>query len=237
MDKKLSEIHLESISLFKGIPVAILEKLASGGVIKYRPLRSSIYQAADPTEHVFILSEGLVKTGNFFIDGKEVLKRIVMPGEVFGELGLTGEVVRSEFAIPFKGACTYYAIRVADLKLAMTESSELMYRILTGLGARVGSAEKRFEAYVFQDSRSRVIDFILSYARKVGAPSASGIIFSHYMTHQDIANLTGASRQFVTAVLNDLRRSGYIGFNRITITVKNAAGLEAELSSGMADHV
>jgi CRP-like cAMP-binding protein len=237
MDKKLALIHLESISLFKDIPVSILEKLAAGGAIKYRPSRSSVYQAGDPAEHVFILSEGLVKVGNFYIDGKEVLKSIVMPGELFGELGLTGENLRSEFAIPFRGACTYYAIRVTDLKQAMTENSELMFRIMTGLGARVGSAEKRFESYVFQDSRSRVIDFILSYAKKVGAPSASGVIFSHFMTHQDIANLTGASRQFVTAVLNDLRRSGYIGFNRITITVKNAAGLEAELSSGMADHV
>lgn len=237
MDKKLSVVHLESISLFKDIPVAILEKLAAGGVIKYRPTRSSVYQAGDPADHVFILSDGFVKVGNFYIDGKEVLKSIVMPGEVFGELGLTGEDLRSEFAIPFRGSCTYYAIRVADLKQAMTESSELMFRVLTGLGIRVGSAEKRFEAYVFQDSRSRVIDFILSYAKKVGKPTDAGVIFSHFMTHQDIANLTGASRQFVTAVLNDLRRSGYIGFNRITITVKNAKGLEGELSSGMAEHV
>lgn len=39
-------------------------------------------------------------------------------------------------------------------------------------------------------------------------------LVKHNMTHQDIADLTGTSRQMVTAVLNQLKRSNVLYFNR-----------------------
>jgi len=41
------------------------------------------------------------------------------------------------------------------------------------------------------------------------------------LTQQDIANLVGASRQTVTAVLNELKKSNLIYFNRNTILIRD----------------
>jgi CRP-like cAMP-binding protein len=41
------------------------------------------------------------------------------------------------------------------------------------------------------------------------------------LTHQDIANLTGTSRQTVTTVLNDLRDRNIINFDRRKILIRD----------------
>ena len=46
-------------------------------------------------------------------------------------------------------------------------------------------------------------------------------MIKHSLTQQDIANLVGASRQTVAAILNELRKSNLIHFNRNTILIRD----------------
>jgi CRP-like cAMP-binding protein len=50
-------------------------------------------------------------------------------------------------------------------------------------------------------------------------------LVKHNMTHQDIADLTGTSRQMVTAVLNQLKRSNVLYFNRKKILFRDLNAL------------
>jgi CRP-like cAMP-binding protein len=52
------------------------------------------------------------------------------------------------------------------------------------------------------------------------------MLVKHSLTQQDIANLTGTSRQTVTSVLNDLRKSDLIYFNRKSILIRDMTRLE-----------
>jgi CRP/FNR family cyclic AMP-dependent transcriptional regulator len=237
MEVKVSNHHLEQFPLFEGISSSVLEKLAAVTTLRTRPSNMGVYFPGDNADSVYLLKEGRMKIGNLSSDGREILKMIVNPGQLFGEMALAGETIRGEFALPGKIECSYYVIRVADMKQAMIESSELSMRVLQGMGNRAHMMEKRMESYIFQDSRSRIIDFMLTNADATGKKNDLGVMFFHYMTHQDIANITGTSRQFVTGVMNGLRRSGYIGFNRASITVKNRKGLEKEMNTEVAEHV
>jgi CRP-like cAMP-binding protein len=52
----------------------------------------------------------------------------------------------------------------------------------------------------------------------------------HNMTHQDIADMTGTSRQMVTAVLNQLKRSNLLHFNRKKILFRDLNALPVSLN-------
>ena len=86
-------------------------------------------------------------------------------------------------------------------------------------------AENRLEGLIFKDARTRIVDFIKEYAETRGRQVGYERLFKHSLTQQDIANLTGTSRQTVTSVLNELRKSNLIYFNRNSILIRDMAKL------------
>lgn len=237
MEVTVTSFHLEQFPVFEGLPKPLLDKIAKLTSLRTRPSSSVIYSPGDPADTVYFMSEGRIKVGNLSHDGKEVLRAVIRPGQIFGELGLAGRTTRDELAVSIRLECSYYAIKTTDLRDAMEESTELSFRILKGIGERVSNTDRRLEAFLFKDSRTRIIDFILNHVDETGVKNEKGHVFYHYMTHQDVANITGTSRQFVTGVLNKLRKDGFIEFNRISMTVKNLKGLRKQAVSGVDEHV
>lgn len=230
----MNYIHLEQFDLFEGIPRAVLDEVGSFTALKSQSKNSYIYHQGDDSDVVCLLKEGRVKVGNYSEDGREVIKAIVQPGELFGEMGLAGEDKRTEFALTMKEDCTFYTINVKKLRAVMKRNSELSLRLIDRIGSRIRRTERRLESIIFKDSRTRVVEFIFQMAEKVGKTFGDEVLLEHFLTHQDIANLTGTSRQFVTSVLNDLKRENIIKFDRNTILVSDTKGLAALTSTGLA---
>lgn len=78
---------------------------------------------------------------------------------------------------------------------------------------------------VLKDAKTRVIDFLKGLLTKQGRKVGFEMLIKHSFTQQDIANITGTSRQTVTSVLNELKKSKSIQFNRNTILVRDMARL------------
>lgn len=234
MDIQANYIHLEQFNLFDGISKPELDRISTFTTLRSRPKNSYIYHPGDPSEVMFILKEGRIKVGNYSKDGREVIKRIVQPGEIFGEMGLAGEAKRREFAIALKEEASFYMIYVADLKDVIKENPELGMRLITRIGSRIRSTEKRLESIIFKDSKTRVVEFIQELGKTIGLKCGDEMLLQHFLTHQDIANITGTSRQFVTSVLNDLKRLKIIKFDRTSILISDPSGLDRIAVTGLA---
>lgn len=226
MVSKVPQIQLDKFPFFAGIPSQHLEVLSQSATIRSRPPKAAIYYPGDASDFVFFLIEGRVKLGIVSEEGREVIKRIVTPGEMFGESALLGETKRKEFAVPMKIEASFASVRSTDLLHAIKSNKELTDRFIRYLGERVKQSESQLASYVLKDSKERIINFILNIDATSRETDSKA---HHYMTHQDIAGFTGASRQFVTAVLNDLRKLKLIDFNRISISVKDRKGLQRAL--------
>ena len=234
MDIQANYIHLEQFNLFDNIARPVLEEVSNFTTLRTRPKNSYVYHPGDASEVLFILKEGRIKVGNYSDDGREVIKAIIRPGELFGEMGLAGEEKRNEFAITMKEECSFYMVYVADLKVVMRDNPELSLRLIDRIGSRIRRTESRLESIIFKDSRTRVVEFINEMVSTVGKVFGDEVLLEHFLTHQDIANLTGTSRQFVTSVLNELKRDNIIKFDRNTILVSDTKGLASLTSTGLA---
>jgi len=82
------------------------------------------------------------------------------------------------------------------------------------------------ESLIFKDARARIIDFLKDAAdrhgRRIGIDE---LLVKHSLTQQDIANITGTSRQTVTSVLNDLKKLNLIHFTRRSFLIRDLAKL------------
>jgi len=74
---------------------------------------------------------------------------------------------------------------------------------------------------IFKDARARIIDFLKDSVEKRGRRVGFEMLVKNTLTQQDIANITGTSRQTVTSVLNNLRKSYLIYFNRKSILIRD----------------
>lgn len=186
---------------------------------------SFIYLPGDPSDTIYFLSKGTIKLGTHSVDGKEVIKHLLHPQAMFGELSLVGETERQEFAQALKEDVHLYCLRVEDFKQLLQHNFELSSRVMNLFGNRLMAAETKLESLIFKDARTRIIEFIKDSVKQHGRRVGYEMLLKHSLTHQDIANITCTSRQTVTLVLNELKKMDLIYFNRGKILVRDMAKL------------
>ncbi|MDA0195330.1 MAG: Crp/Fnr family transcriptional regulator [Bacteroidetes bacterium] len=188
-----------------------------------------IYFPDEPSNHVFLIANGRVKIGSYSNNGKEVIKAILGEGELFGELALTGEGVRSDFALSLDNDTRICQMNIEDMQEMMKGSQPLSLKIFKLMGLRIKKIERRLESLVFKDARSRVVEFLYELAQERGQKVGFETMVKNHFTHKDIASLTGTSRQTVTTILNELKEKNLINFDRRRILIRDMDKLGAEL--------
>jgi CRP-like cAMP-binding protein len=194
--------------------------------IKCFPKNTFVYNPGEAADWVYFVIEGVIKTGTINEDGKEVIKNILYPGEMFGELGLSGMTERPDFASSLRSSIEVMRLPVRILKELINKNPEVGLRMIEKLGVRITRSEKRLEQLVFDDARTRIIGFLHEQAAKNGMKFADETLIRHGFTHQDMANITGTSRQLVTIVLNDLKKENLINFDRSSILIRDLEQLK-----------
>lgn len=213
--------HLENFNLFKTL--SALEKITMSTKVKHDYLKKNeyIYFPEDPSSSIFFLKGGRVKIGSYSDNGKEIIKAILTPGEVFGELSLAGEEKRNDFAIALDNKITVCSLSMEDMEAMIEKNPMIGLKITKLIGFRLQKIERRLESLVFKDARSRIVDFIVDLGNEKGKAIGKEILVKHNLTHLDIANLTATSRQTVTTVLNDLKDKDLIYLERNQFLIRD----------------
>ncbi len=216
---------LQLFPLFEGVEPNELEYLAARAEFTKFKKHDTIYQSGERSDCLLFLIKGVVKIGRYSSDGREIIKHVLHPMSMFGELCLAGELKRKDFAVAIKKNTQILKIQMIQLQQVMRRDPKLSMRVLSFIGNRLQSAEQRLESLIFKDARERIIEFLKESARKQGKRVGYETLIKHALTQQDIANITGTSRQTVTSVMNDLRKANLIYFNRRTILIRDLGKL------------
>lgn len=222
--KSNSTSFLRHLPLFKDMNEGELRQLEMITTHQLVKKNAWIFRSGDASDAIYVLVKGIVKIGNQADDEREVIKHILHPMAVFGELALAGEQKRQDFAQALEET-HIYRIAVSDFHRMMEQNNRLMLNVIAMIGSRLRRVEDRLEALMFKDARERIIDFLKDSASKQGKRVGYELLIKHCYTQQDIANLTGTSRQTVTSVMNDLKKSNLIYFNRRSILIRDLAKL------------
>ncbi|MEQ8243052.1 Crp/Fnr family transcriptional regulator [Fulvivirga sp.] len=185
-----------------------------------------IYFPNDKAKYIYMIANGRVKLGHSTEDGKEVVKAILGTGEIFGELALTGEETRSDYAQAMDDNTSVCPVSIDEMRGLMAEDKELSFKIYKLIGLRIRKLERKIESLVFKDARTRIIEFLKDAAAWKGKKVGFETMIPTKLTHKDIANLTGTSRQTVTTILNELKEANLINFDRRKILIRDLEQLK-----------
>ena len=219
-----NQVLLSSSFDIKDLFLTNTSYLSSASAPKRYKRGAPVYLQNEEASKIFYLAKGKVKISTYSPTGKEMTKRFVNEGEIFGELALLGSEKHSDFAFAFENAVVY-SIPVKELKHKMQQSPSLSLFMINKLGSILIRTEKRIEALVFQSSRERIINFLKNLANEKGIRVGYEILVRDWLIHQEIANLTATSRQTVTTILNELRSDNLIYFTRSKLLIRDLAKL------------
>lgn len=213
--------YFENVDLFNILCPHRVGEMSEKHIINQFKKEQFIYFPEENSHHIYMIAEGRVKLGSYTDDGKEVLKAILGKGEIFGELALAGEEKRTDFAQAMDSPTTVCLMSLEEMNDLMAHDKPLSFKMLKLIGLRLRKVERRLESLVFKDARTRIVEFLRDQATEKGQKVGYETLIPSYLTHKDIAALTGTSRQTVTTILNELRDKNLINFDRRKILIRD----------------
>lgn len=207
--------ELGSIPLF-----ASLSRAQLAAASKYFHVRSYAKGAVVANEGDRLDNLNFILGGNvqaFWRDeaGHQLKLGIDGPGDHFpdvvlgGELALVSHIAVTDLRVAF--------IRITDLKQMLRRHPDCAVQLLQDVVARLRRMLQRTKTLTMQDVYGRVVKLLA--ARHADAPDRDA---AGPLTHAEIGQRIGATREMVGRVLRDLAKGGYIksGRGRITIIKK-----------------
>jgi CRP-like cAMP-binding protein len=216
--------HLKHCDLFQQLTPEEFARLESRSRFRTYPARSPIYLPEEKADSIFLVAEGLVKVSNLSPDGKESILAFIEPGEIFGELALLDIRKRDEF-VEAVNRTTVVMIPADEFQRIISIRADVSLAITKLVGMRRQRIERRLKNLLFQSTRDRLIHLLLDLEEQFGQDTPEGVRLRIKLSHQDLGNLIGATRETVTSLLGQLRVEGSIEYKRCKIVLKNVPKL------------
>ena len=205
---------LENVPLFSGLRKQELATIDQHTVAKTFPAHTTILREKEKSDSLYIILYGKVKIYVSEDDGTEVILNIQGRGDCFGEMSLLDEAPRSASVMTMESTRLSIMTKAAfrDCLLAHPDIAFNLIRLLT---QRVRALTQNVRNLALLDVYGRVARTLLHLA----TASGDKLIVEQKLTHQEIANMVGASREMVSRILKDLANKGYIKVDRKRITI------------------
>ncbi|MFH1569434.1 MAG: Crp/Fnr family transcriptional regulator, partial [Gemmatimonadota bacterium] len=120
-------------------------------------------------------------------------------------------------------------LRRADFLQLIHRVPAIAVALLGELAARLRRTDEQVGGLALLDVHNRVARTLLHLAASRGEESDEGLVIKQRLTHQQLANMAGTTRETVTRVLKQLERDGYIrASGRHLVVLKGSSEALAE---------
>lgn len=220
---------LKNILLFSSMSPREMQEMERITTMQTVKKQQPLYLPGDPSNSVYLLKSGRVKVAKADASGREVTFDIIEAGEIFGELEVLGAYPRETYAEALDDALIC-VISTKDFHQYLLMHTKVAINIIKLVGLRLRRIQSRVEDLIFKDVPTRLAQLLLQLAASDGTVSSEGIRLKVKLTHQEIANLIGSTRETVSSCFGQFRNAGLIHVEGRTITITNPGELSKLVS-------
>jgi len=221
--------YIKNAALFSWLQQDELQRLASRSEMVACKKETTFYFAHEQSDSIYLVKEGRVKLTRTSAEGREVILDILGSGEIFGELAVTGEEIRTHSATAVDDTLVCIITR-QEFEDLLRRHPEMALRVLKLVGLRRRELEMRLEDLIFQPVANRLVLTLLWQARRHGARDADGSIRLP-LTQKDLAHLVGASREAVAEQIAEFKQAGLLDTGYRSLRLVNPQGLIRTLTT------
>jgi CRP-like cAMP-binding protein len=206
--------------LWEGLSAEELEQAERFCPERQLPEGATIFAPGDPSDALYVLKSGIVSLSHVSEDGQESILRVLIPGNVFGELFLTTP------SRPFLAS----TLTPCVVTVISTDSFHRLLALLPGLALNfIGVLSRRLTdlaldrgQFAHKRSFQRLALILLKLSAAHGVETDHWAAIALPLTHQRLADMIGTSRETVSRHLALLKRQGVVKQEGRTLLVKSA---------------
>jgi CRP/FNR family transcriptional regulator/CRP/FNR family cyclic AMP-dependent transcriptional regulator len=197
---------LRGIPLFARVVESDLEQIASHLIERRYPRNTTIVEEGLAGDYMYIIREGRVKVTKLSEDGREKILEFLETGAFVGEMALLERAPRSA-SVKTLSAVRLLALSRNDFLSLLRRSPDLALAVIEVLCSRLRTQNEQASALSFQRVKDRTKGLLQRLAR---SEHGEGTLSTPTLTHQQIADMIGTSRETVTRVVKDLKQTGWL---------------------------
>lgn len=210
----------ENCLIFSGVIRAHLQELHAFTAERRYERGQTVYCLDDPADEIYLVQDGRVKILRLSPEGQQKILDIYQAGDLFGELCICGGQRRTEQAVALDPLRTT-SFQVQGLMKLLRRKPDMVLEMLQLLCARLRESHDQIAALAFENIPRRLAGELLRLAR--AEPPAEGeAIVRLNLTHEELAQLVGTSREMITTIMNQFRQRGLLDYARRQITLDPA---------------
>ncbi|MGB7024953.1 MAG: Crp/Fnr family transcriptional regulator [Candidatus Acidiferrales bacterium] len=218
--------HLQERA-FCNLPPSALQRLSVITSASSYPKGATLFVEGQTARGVFILCNGRAKLSTSSIDGKTLIVRIADPGEV---LGLPATITGKPYELTADAVEPVQAnfISRTDFLNFLRDHGEAALRVAQQLGETYHAAIAEMRSIGLAHSAGEklarfLLDWCVSHGNGKGKEEASAKLT---LTHEEIAQMIGASRETVTRLFTDFKKKRLLQVKGSTLILSNKEALE-----------
>jgi len=223
---------LKASELLQGLSETEAREFARLCTDRRFPAGKTVFSRGDPADSLCLLREGIVRLVSLSEQGAETILLLLKPDSIFGEL-LLSEELRAFTAMAESDTVISFLPKAGFLKFLASSptGSRNFIRLLSNRLARV---ETTFAEFGHTWSYHRLARALLRLAEDHGEKTPEGTVIRMRVTHEDLANLIGTTRETVTNQLGKFRRLGFLRKGRRLVL--NVDRLSRFVHTGKVEH-
>ena len=205
----MSPWRLKQPSLLDKLTPFQLDKLAAMTHRRtYKP-GELLFQQGDLQERVFVIRTGTVRAFYTAATGREITLAYWQDGDLLGALGVFG---RAAYGWSCQAVTTTkaYGILGTDMRTLVATIPEFAVAVVEALSFKVQWLSRLIQMFGTESVRERLAHLLDTLCELYGQPQKEGIAISTPLTHEDLAAMVGASRQWVTTALAVFQERGIL---------------------------
>jgi CRP/FNR family transcriptional regulator, cyclic AMP receptor protein len=179
-----------------------------------------VFRKGDPGAHVYFLESGKVKVFQSSPLGREVILWFCFSGEIFGLAEVAGGGGRVVNAVAC-GDTQVLAVPQDQFRQFLSARPHIALLSMQVLSERLRVLGEMFVNLAADDVNVRIAKLILRLSSRYGRRRGKDVLLDIPLTHQEIADMVGTSRQTVTSALSALRRQGVLSIDNRRIHIES----------------
>jgi CRP/FNR family transcriptional regulator, cyclic AMP receptor protein len=209
-----SRRKLADVPLFRGLDDAELRLLDELLIPRFFKKKSIIFHEGSDRESIYIIQEGLIKAFKTDAEGHEQIVNFLGPGSMFPH---TGFFLLSTYPATTEAVMDtrVLAMPLSSFEQVIASTPAMAIKVLRVMSQTIQELQTKLQELTGQDIQVRLTSFLFGIAMKQGTEHPDGSIrVSLPVTHQELANTIGTTRETVTRLLAQLKKEGLLEADR-----------------------
>lgn len=186
-----------------------------------------IIRADDVPSGVYFLRKGYTRVYSLSESGQELTLIILKPGDVFPLIWAINDSPNTQFCETMTQVELFRAPRKDFLEF-LNDNPDIVYEVLSKILVRFEGLLERMDYLVFGNAYQKVSSILVICADRFGVKKGQSIIIRVPLTHKDIANLIGLTRETTSLEIKKLENAKIIDKRGEYLIVKQIDKLKTE---------